>query len=105
MLSLAYIRKAGLHPLGNNRPLLIQRGIYGTIGLSLAIVGTSLMLLNLCYLLRKSIPFLHRFGSLRRWMAFHIVTGLVGPAMITLHSGFLATSSFGALSFGGSIHC
>lgn len=35
VLSLAYIRKAGLHPLGNNRPLLIQRGIYGTIGLSL----------------------------------------------------------------------
>lgn len=35
VLSFAYIRQAKLHPLGNNRGVLLQRGIYGTIALSL----------------------------------------------------------------------
>jgi len=35
VLSLVYIKKIGLNPLGNNKPLLIQRGVYGTIALSL----------------------------------------------------------------------
>ena len=35
VLSLAWIVKVGLNPFGNNRPVLIQRGIYGTIALSL----------------------------------------------------------------------
>ena len=34
-ISYAYIRKAGLQPWGNNRSVLIQRGVYGTIALSL----------------------------------------------------------------------
>jgi len=35
ILSLIYLKRNGLNPLGNNRPLLIQRGVYGTIALSL----------------------------------------------------------------------
>jgi len=34
ILSLIYLKRIGLNPLGNNRPLLIQRGVYGTIALS-----------------------------------------------------------------------
>ncbi len=75
----------------------------GTIGLSLAIFGTSLMLLNLTYLLRKMVPALHRFGSLRGWMSFHIMTGLVGPAMVVLHTGFLPTSALGTISLTGML--
>ena len=35
VLSLVYIKAKGLNPLGNNRPLLIKRGVVGTIALSL----------------------------------------------------------------------
>jgi len=75
----------------------------GSIGLTLAISGTTLMLLNLGYLLRKWIPWLHRAGSLRAWMDFHVLTGLLGPAMVILHSGLLPTSIFGALGAGSML--
>ncbi len=71
----------------------------GTIGLTLAIAGTALMLLNLSYLLRKAFLWLQRMGSLRSWMAFHVLTGLAGPAMVLLHTGFLPTSALGTMSF------
>ncbi|MEZ5008615.1 MAG: DMT family transporter [Chitinophagales bacterium] len=35
VLSLVYIKAKDLNPLGNNRPLLIKRGVVGTIALSL----------------------------------------------------------------------
>ena len=35
VMSYGAIRRLGLKPLGNNRPMLLQRGVYGTIALSL----------------------------------------------------------------------
>jgi hypothetical protein len=71
----------------------------GYMGLRFGIVGLLLMILNLGYLARKNVPFLSRFGALRNWMAFHVFTGLVGPALILLHSSFLLRSALGTLSF------
>lgn len=71
----------------------------GHMGLRFGIVGLLLMILNLGYLARKNLEFLSRWGALRSWMAFHVFTGLVGPALILLHSSFLLRSALGTLSF------
>jgi len=71
----------------------------GRLGLVFAAAGTGLMFLNLSYLARKRLGFLARAGRLRTWMDFHVLTGLVGPALIVLHSAFAPRSALGILSF------
>ena len=71
----------------------------GRLGLSFGVAGTVLMVLNLTYLIRKRLLGLEWLGSLRGWMGFHVVTGLVGPALILLHSGFAPYSAVGTLAF------
>ncbi|HQR47460.1 MAG TPA: hypothetical protein PK598_15785 [Thermoanaerobaculia bacterium] len=60
----------------------------GTAGLVLGIAGMGLMLLTLPFVVRKKIPALSRRGSTQRWLDFHIFCGIVGPALITLHTSF-----------------
>lgn len=71
----------------------------GSWGLTLGMAGTALMLANLGYLVRKRWVGARFPGSLRSWMSFHVLTGLVGPACIVLHSAFLPRSPLGALAF------
>ncbi|MGE3165239.1 MAG: hypothetical protein AB7O52_10065 [Planctomycetota bacterium] len=74
----------------------------GYIGLSLGVLGSALMLLNLSYLLRKSLQWI-QFGTLRTWMGFHVVTGLVGPLAILVHTSIHPTSSLGILAFSAMV--
>ena len=67
----------------------------GTLGLTLAIGGTLLMLSSLLYVLRKSRASWQRLGSLRDWLGVHTLAGLVGPALILFHAAFLPTSAMG----------
>lgn len=60
----------------------------GTVGLVFGIAGAGLMLLTLPFVVRKKIPALSRRGSTQRWLDFHIFCGIVGPALITLHTSF-----------------
>jgi hypothetical protein len=60
----------------------------GTAGLAYAYVGTALLLGLFAYSLRKRWQVLRRLGLLRNWLAVHIACGILGPALITLHSGF-----------------
>lgn len=54
----------------------------------LGIIGTVLMLLTeTLYSIRKRTRLLNRFGPMRRWLALHIVTGIVGPFMVLMHTG------------------
>ncbi|MFQ5654728.1 MAG: hypothetical protein ACE5GW_08360 [Planctomycetota bacterium] len=70
----------------------------GSIGLFLGVLGVALMLSSLIYLLRRRIPFLQRLGSGRSWLGFHVLTGLVGPAVILLHTSFAPSSALGILA-------
>ena len=70
----------------------------GTVGLSAGVVGTGAFVLNLCYLLRKRLARLAWLGSLRAWMGFHVATGILGAALILLHSAFLPKSALGILA-------
>ncbi|MFQ5845396.1 MAG: hypothetical protein ACE5JG_10465, partial [Planctomycetota bacterium] len=73
----------------------------GRVGLVLGVAGTALILLNLTYVARKWLLRFRWLGSRRAWMAFHITTGLVGPALIVLHSAFLPRSTLGTTAFAG----
>lgn len=54
----------------------------------LGIVGTALMVMTeTVYSIRKRTRLLNRYGPVRSWLSFHIVTGLVGPFLVLMHSG------------------
>lgn len=60
----------------------------GRYGLSFGIVGLGLILVTLVYVLRKKVGWLSRIGNLKIWLEVHIFCGIVGPALITLHTSF-----------------
>lgn len=60
----------------------------GTIGLAYGYLGTALLLLLFLYSLRKRWRPLARLGVLRKWLSVHIACGILGPGLITLHTGF-----------------
>jgi hypothetical protein len=81
---------------------IIITGVYGAVvvftsqvppareafGLSLGILGFVLMLMTeILYSLRKRSR-LARWGRMSDWLKFHIITGLVGPYMVLLHSSW-----------------
>jgi hypothetical protein len=71
----------------------------GTGGLSFGVVGTALVFLNLAYLIRRALIEWRWLGALRGWMSMHVFTGLVGGALVLLHSAFAPRSSLGTLAF------
>jgi len=70
----------------------------GPLGLTLGISGALVMVLSLAYLARKSFASWIRIGSLRTWMGFHVVTGLLGPLLVLFHAAFVPTSALGLMS-------
>jgi hypothetical protein len=86
-----------------SRALHFQHGLFrpsGPVGLTLGMVGLSLILLSLLYVIRKRFLSLRQAGSLRGWLAWHVLAGIVGPGAILLHSAFAPSSAAGLLSFG-----
>jgi hypothetical protein len=71
--------------------LVARRGIpsaSGLFGHSLGVIGFVLMLATeTLYSLRKRWKGFH-YGPMRRWLQVHIVTGLVGPFLVLLHTGW-----------------
>lgn len=75
---------AGSHPFGH----------------SLGIVGTLLMLMTeMLYSLRKRTRLLNWAGPVRVWLSFHILTGIVGPFLVLMHTG-LAFRGLAGISMG-----
>lgn len=57
-------------------------------GHALGIMGALLMLMTeFLYSARKRWR-IFRFGQVRHWLSFHIFTGIVGPALVIMHTGF-----------------
>ncbi len=55
----------------------------------LGIIGATLMVMTeTLYSLRKRTRLFNRLGPVRHWLSFHIVTGLVGPFLVLMHTGF-----------------
>jgi len=70
------------------------------VGLTLGMVGLALILLSLLYVIRKRFVSLRHTGSLRGWLAWHVLAGIAGPGAILLHSAFAPSSAAGLLAFG-----
>ena len=58
------------------------------LGYWLGIAGGSAMLLLLGYPLRKRVASLKMLGSVTGWFRLHMMLGIIGPALILLHSNF-----------------
>jgi hypothetical protein len=70
----------------------------GSRGYWLGIVGTALMVVMHVYSVRRRARVLRDVGRLSSWLNFHIYCGLLGPALIVLHSSF-KVQGLVALSF------
>ena len=75
----------------------------GLIGQGLGILGTLMMLVGVVsYMIRKRWTFMHRFGSLRAWLTFHIFLCTLGPFLVLLHTSFkfgnIASVSFWSMA-------
>ena len=85
-----------------SRALHFQHAVFrpsGPVGLTLGMVGLAVILLSLLYVLRKRFASLRHTGSLRGWLAWHVLAGIVGPGAILLHSAFAPSSAAGLLAF------
>jgi len=68
------------HPL---YPLLRPSG---TVGRTLGITGTVMMLLIFVYSLRKRSKLLQKIGTQPQWLKVHIFLGFAGPVLVTIHT-------------------
>lgn len=91
-----YFLPGAERPLHPDFPLLRPSGRWG---LMFGVVGTALVFLNLGYLVRRALLHWAWLGSLRNWMALHVLTGWVGGGLVLLHSAFLPRSPLGGLAF------
>lgn len=70
----------------------VATGAYYTprsnFGFYLGVVGSLMMVALLAYPLRKHVRFMHRWGALKHWFRWHMMLGIVGPALILFHSTF-----------------
>ena len=91
LYGLALSTIAALFVLGFDfyRTPLLERGHHpgywtwkagGTVGHTLGLVGSAMMVLMLLYSVRKRVGALRRVGPLSRWLDVHIFLGVVGPA-------------------------
>ncbi|HZN57188.1 MAG TPA: hypothetical protein VFD71_03855 [Planctomycetota bacterium] len=88
------------------RPLHHLHAVFrpsGTLGLSLGVAGLAAMLSSLTYVVRKAAVTRRRVGPLQIWMGFHILTGMLGPAIAVVHAAFLPTSAFGLMAIASMI--
>ena len=58
------------------------------IGYNMGLVGGVMMIFLLLYPLRKRIPFFENLGVLPSWFKWHMIFGILGPALIVFHSTF-----------------
>lgn len=62
------------------------------LGYNLGLVGGSMMLIMLLYPLRKRVKFMSGWGLLPTWFRWHMVLGILGPALVMFHSTFVIHS-------------
>ncbi len=58
------------------------------LGRWLGYIGGAMMTISALYTLRLHIPGLKRIGNSKTWFDFHVVFGLAGPVLSTLHTDF-----------------
>jgi hypothetical protein len=68
-------------------------------GHMLGILGATLMIMTeVLYSARKRWRII-KFGQIRHWLSFHIFTGIVGPALVFMHTGLASRGLAGLTMF------
>ena len=62
------------------------------VGYNLGLIGGLMMLTLLLYPLRKRFSFMRNWGILPMWFKWHMVFGILGPALIMFHATFTIRS-------------
>ena len=99
--SLYFMAVLALLAFGLNLPTSDYLTPQSGLGYALGITGGSLMLLLLLYPVRKRMPNARYMGSTRAWFKLHMALGILGPALILLHSNF----SLGATNSNVALVC
>jgi hypothetical protein len=60
----------------------------GSLAHPLGVAGIAMLVIPVIYAVRKRWRRLARAGSMRAWLEIHIFCGIVGPALVTLHTAF-----------------
>jgi len=68
-------------------------------GYALGITGAVMMLVLLAYPMRKRIRFMRTWGAASSWFRWHMILGVVGPALIILHSNYSLHSANATVAF------
>lgn len=58
------------------------------VGYWLGIAGAMMMLVLIGYPMRKRLRSLSRFGRVANWFRLHMIIGILGPALVVLHTNF-----------------
>lgn len=72
-----------------------------TIGYSLGIIGTALVVISQFYSLRKREMAIQK-GSIKTWLKLHAYFGLLGPLLVLLHAGLPFEFKFAELFNAGT---
>ena len=79
-----------LHHLEGIEPEIAEMNVSYLAGTKLALtcgyVGTALMVLSMAYVLQRRFGWFKRTATNQFWLDVHIMTGLVGPLFVLLHS-------------------
>lgn len=62
------------------------------LGYNIGLTGGIMMLIMLLYPLRKRVKFMNNLGILPTWFRWHMVLGILGPALVMFHSTFVIHS-------------
>jgi hypothetical protein len=80
-----YATPLAVRAYASTHPLLRPSG---PVGHTLGVVGTLMILVPFLYMARKRWRRLQGMGALPTWLEVHLFCGIVGPALITLHTSF-----------------
>ena len=91
-----YQLSLSLRPLSDLHSLLRPNG---TVGLTFGVLAATLVVANLCYLIRRNwfrnlIP-----GQLVTWMSAHIATGILAFLFVLIHAAFAPRNTIGGHAF------
>ena len=63
-----------------------------TLALTCGYLGTALMVLSMAYLLQRRFKWFRKTATNQFWLDVHIMTGIIGPLFIVLHSALRLTT-------------
>lgn len=75
--------------------LRAERGL----GYFIGIAGALMMVALLGYPLRKRLRFMRGWGAASEWFRWHMILGVLGPALIVIHSDFSLQSANATVAF------